>query len=62
MIDEQRVSLEQTNMDKYDKLKDGTIIHTRTLRFLGTGNELELDVQRMTYTKNYQEMLEIPTN
>ena len=62
MIDGQRVSLEQTNMDKYDKLKDGTIIHTRTLRFLGTGNELELDVQRMTYTKNYHKMLEIPTN
>lgn len=56
----QKVSLEQTTKDEYDKLHDGTIIHTRTLRFLGTGDELELDVQRMTYSKNYDEMLEIP--
>src|SRR5665648_1867 len=62
MIDGQKVSLEQTIMDKYDKLNDGTIIHTRTLRFLGTGDELELDVQRMTYSKDYNEVLEIPTD
>ncbi len=62
MIDGQKVSLEQTIMDKYDKQKDGTIIHTRTLRFLGAGDELEMDVQRMTYSKNYSKMLEIPTN
>ena len=49
-------------MDKYDKLHDGTIMHTRTLRFLGTGDELELDVQRMTYSKDYDEMIEIPIN
>jgi len=60
--DGQKVSLEQTTMDKYDKLHDGTIIHTRTLRFLGTGDELELDVQRMTYSKDYDEMIEIPIN
>jgi len=62
LIDGQKVSLEQTIMDDYDKLQDGTLIHTRTLRFLGTGDDLELDVQRMTYTKSYDEMLEIPIN
>lgn len=62
MIDGQKVSLEQTIMDDYDKLQDGTVIHTRTLRFLGTGDELELDVQRMAYTKSYEKMLEIPLN
>lgn len=62
MIDGQKVSLEQTIMDKSAKLNDGTIMHTRTLRFLGTGDELELDVQRMTYSKDYNEVLEIPTD
>ncbi|MCB8814329.1 DUF4179 domain-containing protein [Desulfosporosinus shakirovi] len=62
MIDGQKVPLEETIMDNYDKLQDGTIIHTRMLRFLGAGNELELDVQRMTYSKSYDEMLEIPIN
>ncbi|KJR47166.1 hypothetical protein UF75_2463 [Desulfosporosinus sp. I2] len=60
IMDGKKVSLEQTIMDKSDKLHDGTIIHTRTLRFLGTGDELELDVQRMTYSKSNHEMLEIP--
>lgn len=59
-MDGKKVSLEQTIMDKSDKLLDGTIIHTRTLRFLGTGDVLELDVQRMTYSKSNHEMLEIP--
>lgn len=60
LIDGQKVSLEQTILDDYDKLQDGTIIHTRTMRFLGTGDELELDVQRMTYTTSYDKVLEIP--
>ena len=60
MMDGKKVSLEQTIMDKSDKLYDGTIIHTRTLRFLGTGDELDLDVQRMTYSKSNHERLEIP--
>ncbi|SDI51599.1 DUF4179 domain-containing protein [Desulfosporosinus hippei] len=61
-IDGQRVSLEQTIMDDYEKLLDGTIIHTRTMRFLGAGDELKLDVQRMTYTTSYDKVLEIPIN
>lgn len=61
IIDGRKVPLEQTTSDKYDKLMDGTIIHTRTLHFSGTGNELEIDVQRMTYTKKYYETLEIDT-
>ncbi|SDI51831.1 hypothetical protein [Desulfosporosinus hippei] len=62
LIDGQKASLEQTIMDNYDKLQDGTIIHTRTMRFLGTGDELKLDVQRMTYTTSYDKVLEIPIN
>ncbi|AET66297.1 hypothetical protein Desor_0596 [Desulfosporosinus orientis DSM 765] len=60
MIDGKKVSLEQTLMDKYDKLPDGRIIHTRTLEFLGSGDQLGLNVQRMTYSKNYDLIFEIP--
>jgi len=60
MMDGKKVSLEQTIMGKSDKQYDGTIIHTRTLRFLGTGDELDLNVQRMSYSKSNHEMLEIP--
>jgi hypothetical protein len=61
IIDGRKVPLEQTTMDRCDKLMDGTIIHTRTLHFLGTGDELEFDVQKMTYSKKYCETLEIDT-
>ncbi|UWG96538.1 DUF4179 domain-containing protein [Dehalobacter sp. DCM] len=61
-IDGQRVSLEQTTTDQYDKRNDGTVIHTRTLHFSGTGDTLELDVQRMTYSKDYNKTLEIPVS
>lgn len=62
LVDGKKVSLEQTIMDDYDKQPDGSIIHRRTLEFSGSGNHLELDVQRMTYTKNYDLILEIPVN
>lgn len=48
--------------DNYDKLMDGTIIHKRTLRFLGAGEDFELYVQRMTYAKNYNKIIYIPVN
>lgn len=47
-------------MDKYDKLPDGRVIHTRTLEFLGSGDKLELNVQRMIYSQNYDLIFEIP--
>ncbi|EHQ87714.1 DUF4179 domain-containing protein [Desulfosporosinus youngiae] len=60
IIDGKKVSLEETIENNYDKLQDGSIIHTRTLRFLGTGNDLVMDVQRMAYSEDYYEVLEIP--
>lgn len=62
LVDGKKVSLEQTTGDEYGKRPDGSIIHRRTLEFSGSGNHLELNVQRMTYTKNYDLMLEIPVN
>ncbi|EGW40220.1 hypothetical protein DOT_1865 [Desulfosporosinus sp. OT] len=63
LIDGRRVSLNNTQDDHYDKIaegKSGKIIHTRTLHFPGTGQTLELDVQRMTYVKTYNEVVNIP--
>lgn len=62
MMDEKRVSLEETIRDEYDKKTDGTIIHTRTLHFPGSGQKYQLDIQRMTYAKTYNKRIVIPVN
>lgn len=62
MIDGVKVPLEETINNNYDKLMDGTIIHKRTLRFLGAGEDFELHVQRMTYAKNYNKIINVPLN
>ncbi len=59
MIDGVKVPLEETMNDHYDKLMDGSIIHTRTLRFLGVGEDLELDIRRMTYARDYNKMIDV---
>lgn len=61
IIDGKKVPLEETIEGEYQKT-EGKIIHQRTLRFLGTGEELNLDVQRMTYSKKYNQVIEIPLN
>ncbi|KLU67629.1 hypothetical protein DEAC_c00230 [Desulfosporosinus acididurans] len=63
LMDGKQVSLNDTQNDRYDKIMEGKsdkVIHTRTLHFPGTGQNLELDVQRMTYVKTYNEVLNIP--
>lgn len=60
LADDKQIALEETIDDQYDKSIDGTIKHKRTLRFLGTGEELQLDVQSMSYTKNYNQLIPIP--
>jgi hypothetical protein len=44
----------------YDKKLDGRITHTRTLRFKSTAEDLQLEIQRMKYIKNYDEYVNIP--
>ncbi|HVJ50144.1 hypothetical protein [Desulfitobacterium sp.] len=61
IIDGKRVPLKETIEDEYDK-QNGTITHQRTLRFMGAGDELNLDIQRMTYSKKYNQVIEIPLN
>lgn len=60
MIDGVKVPLEETINDDFDKRKDATIMHKRTLRFLGAGEDLELYVQRITYSTNYNKSIEVP--
>lgn len=60
LMDAKEVKLEETIDDHYDKLPDGKIMHTRTLRFPGTGEDLRLDIIRMTYLETYQKTIDIP--
>ncbi|SHN78841.1 DUF4179 domain-containing protein [Desulfitobacterium chlororespirans] len=60
LADGQEIALEETINDDYQKSLDGTIKHQRTLRFLGTGKDLQLDVRRMTYSKSYNKVIDIP--
>lgn len=62
IADGNSIKLKNTISDKYDKTSDGTILHTRTLHFPGTGKQLKLDVQRMSYEKEYNELIDIPVN
>lgn len=60
LADGKQIALEETTTDEYEKGLDGIIKHKRTLRFLGAGEDLQLDVLRMTYSKNYNEVIDIP--
>ncbi len=60
IMDGKRVNLKETIKDEYDKKADGTVIHTRTLHFPGTGQKYQLDIQRMIYAKTYNKNIVIP--
>lgn len=59
IIDGKKVELKKTVKGREDKLKDGTIIYTRSLIFPETGKNLELEIQRMTYEKKYNRIIDI---
>ncbi len=42
--DGQKIALEKTIDDTYEKTEEGTILHTRTLLFLGQGEDLKLSM------------------
>lgn len=60
MIDNKSVELENTIEDSLDKKMDGTITHTRTLRFIGTGKDLQLNIKRIKYNTIYNKAIDIP--
>lgn len=57
-IDGERKNLQETIPGKSEKISadnqgNAIIYYTRTMRFEGTGEELELDIQRIRYTSDY---------
>lgn len=60
MADDNRVELTDTLSSTNDKKVDGTITHTRTLRFKVAAKDLQLDIKRMKYIKFYDEYINIP--
>jgi hypothetical protein len=60
MMDNNKVKLEDTQTDKYDKTMEGKVLHTRTMHFKGTGEKLQLIIERMTYSKEYNQIIDIP--
>lgn len=60
LIDGKRTRLQETILDENIKQGDGTIIHTRTMHFPGTGNQLQLDIKRMTYAQPCNHIINIP--
>ena len=62
MIDGKKIELQSTVTDSLEKLTDGRILHTRTLNFPGTGENLTLLVERITFTEYYDVTLGIPVH
>lgn len=59
IIEGEKVQLEETILSQYDKKPDGKIYHTRTLHFKGTGKNLELEVKKIKYSKEYKQILNL---
>ncbi|WFD10914.1 DUF4179 domain-containing protein [Tepidibacter hydrothermalis] len=60
MIDGKKVELQNTISNNNEKKRDGVITHTRTLKFVGTGEKLELKIERIKYKKTVNEVIDIP--
>lgn len=59
-LDGHKTELEETVDNDLIKEKDGSILHTRTLRFPKTGKNYELIIERITYKELYNEVIVIP--
>ncbi|MCY6483024.1 hypothetical protein OW763_01480 [Clostridium aestuarii] len=62
IMDGKKVELQKTILSKKNKELDKTTSHTRTLRFIGTGKELNLQIKGLRYKKIYNEVIDIPVN
>lgn len=60
IIDGERNSLKETLNSEYDKLNDGRVIHRRTMHFNSSGLNYQISIERMTFSKIYNEMIDIP--
>lgn len=57
IIDGKTIPLNKTNKENNTKNS-----YTRTLEFMGTGSNLELNIQRMVYRTNYNKTVDIISN
>lgn len=62
VMDNKRVSLLETIDERLDKKADGTITRTRTLHFTGSGDDLALDIHRMSYRTTFNKIVDVPVN
>ncbi|MGI6225463.1 MAG: DUF4179 domain-containing protein [Peptococcales bacterium] len=62
LVDGKRISLEKTIFGDHQKHSDGTITYERTLQFLGKGQHYQLLLERLSFTKEYDEIIDIPVN
>ncbi|MGF7056801.1 DUF4179 domain-containing protein [Brassicibacter mesophilus] len=60
IVDGERVSLKETINSDIEKLKDGRMLHNRTLCFPKIGDNYQLSIEKMTYTEMYDKTIEIP--
>lgn len=60
LADNKPIELLETKTDKKEKYSDGIVLHTRTLSFPGRGEELVLDIESISYSKNYNKSIRIP--
>jgi hypothetical protein len=59
IIEGKKVELCETISSEKNKNVDGTMSHTRTLCFKGTGTELELEIKGLKYNKVYNRVIDI---
>jgi hypothetical protein len=59
IMDGKAVELKETINDDHIKINNAAIKHTRTMHFPGKGEKMELDIQRITYKKVYNKVIDI---
>jgi hypothetical protein len=57
---DKKIELNKTIEDQYEKTEEGKSLHTRTLEFGGIAKTYKLDIKTMTYSKEYNQVIELP--
>lgn len=58
--DGKKNELKETINYEHNKLEDGTLMNTRTLNFPSSGESYSLQIDRITYATDYDEIISIP--
>jgi hypothetical protein len=57
---DKKIELIKTIEDELGKTEQGKMLHTRTLEFDGVATNYKLDIKTMTYSKQYNQIIELP--